>query len=269
MLAIAATIGALFDTPVAAALIFTGMAAALPGAGALWDKLFLPLVAAGAGSITMTLLGAPPMDFGTPAYPGPHPLDLLTGTIIACASVLIAMIAVIALPPIHKLFHSLRNPVLYATLGGLVLGLLGALGGRITLFKGLEQAGQLIHNADAYGFGALLAIALIKIAALVIGASAGFRGGRIFPAVFIGVALGLAAHALVPSIPIALAVGCGAMGTTLAIARDGWVAIFIGFVASGSLALLPLLCLISLPAWLLVSRAPQMIVNEPEPVSPK
>ncbi len=58
-IAAAATVGALFGTPVAAALIFTGVMAAAPGGGALWDKLFLPLVAAGAGSITMKLLGAP------------------------------------------------------------------------------------------------------------------------------------------------------------------------------------------------------------------
>ena len=50
LLAGAATIGALFGTPVAAALLFTGLVAALKTGGALWDRLFLPLVAAGAGA---------------------------------------------------------------------------------------------------------------------------------------------------------------------------------------------------------------------------
>lgn len=263
MIAAAGTIGALFDTPVAAALIFTGMAAGIPGEGALFDKLFLPLVAAGAGAITMTMLGAQALAFDVPAYTGPKPIDLLSGTIIACLAVLLGLAAAVALPVVHKIFHSMRNPLIYTTIGGVVLGLLGALGGRITLFKGLEQTDELLASYTQYGFWALLSFAVIKVVALVISASAGFRGGRIFPAVFIGAAFGLAAHALVPAIPVGLAVGCGAFGTTLAIARDGWVALFIGVITSGSLTVLPLLCIIVLPAWLMVRRAPLMLVTNP------
>jgi hypothetical protein len=43
--------------------------------------------------------------------------------------------------------------------------------------------------------GDFLLIALVKLAALVIAAASGFRGGRIFPAVFVGVALGFMLHA--------------------------------------------------------------------------
>ena len=56
VLATAATIGALFGTPVAAALILTGMVAMAKGAGSLWDRLFLPLVAAAVAAVTMTLI---------------------------------------------------------------------------------------------------------------------------------------------------------------------------------------------------------------------
>ncbi|GAA3610264.1 ion channel protein [Microlunatus ginsengisoli] len=263
MLAAAGTIGALFDTPVAAALIFTGMAASIPGPGALFDKLFLPLVSAGAGAITMTLLGQESMAFPVPPYPQAHAIDLLTGTIIAAVAVLLGLAAAVALPRVHTLFHRMRNPLIYTTIGGLVLGLLGAIGGRITLFKGLSQTDQLLTNYAQYGFWTLLSFALIKVVALVISASAGFRGGRIFPAVFIGAALGLAAHALVPSIPVGLAVGCGAFGATLAIARDGWVALFIGVITSGGMTILPILCIVILPTWLMVSRAPLMLVTHP------
>jgi H+/Cl- antiporter ClcA len=110
-IAAAATVGALFGTPVAAALIFTGVMAAAPGGGALWDKLFLPLVAAGAGSITMKLLGASTLEFSLPAYGTPRAIDLLTGAVIASACLLIAMLAVLALPPAHRFFHRLRNPL--------------------------------------------------------------------------------------------------------------------------------------------------------------
>ncbi|HWM17580.1 MAG TPA: chloride channel protein, partial [Microbacterium sp.] len=60
LLAASATIGALFGTPVAAALVFTGIVAAVKAGGSLWDRLFLPLASAGAASVTMHLLGAPP-----------------------------------------------------------------------------------------------------------------------------------------------------------------------------------------------------------------
>jgi H+/Cl- antiporter ClcA len=177
--------------------------------------------------------------------------------------VLLGLVAAVALPPVHKIFHSIRNPLIYTTIGGVLLGLLGALGGRITLFKGLTQTGELLSTYGQYGVWTLVSFALIKVVALVISAAAGFRGGRIFPAVFIGAALGAAAHTLVPSVPLGLAVGCAAFGTTLAIARDGWVALFIGVVTSGSLVIFPLLCIIILPTWLMVSRAPLMLVTHP------
>jgi H+/Cl- antiporter ClcA len=225
--------------------------------------LFLPLVSAGVGAITMTLLGQESMSFSVPPYTGPDAIDLLSGTVIACLAVALGLAAAVALPRVHTVFHRMRNPLIYTTIGGLLLGLLGALGGRITLFKGLDQTGQLLATYSQYGFWTLLSFAVIKVVALIISAASGFRGGRIFPAVFIGAAFGLAAHTLVPSIPVGLAVGCGAFGATLAIARDGWVALFIGVVTSGSLTIFPLLCIIILPAWLMVSRAPLMLVEHP------
>jgi H+/Cl- antiporter ClcA len=262
-LAVAATIGALFGTPVAAALLFTGMVAATPGGGALWDKLFLPLVAAGAGSVTMRLLGAPSLSFSLPAYGTPHAIDLLTGALITCGSLLVAMLAVVALPPTYAFFHRLRNPLVYVTLGGIVLGILGAIGGELTLFKGLTQTGELLADVDGWTAGTLVLVIAIKLAALVVSAASGFRGGRIFPAVFLGAALGLLAHDLLPSVPVALAVASGVLGVTLAVARDGWVALFIAVMITGDIGVLPVLCIVMLPAWLLVSRAPLMVVEDP------
>ena len=66
LLAGASTVGALFGTPVAAALLFTGILAALRSGGSLWDRLFLPVAAAGAAATTMHLLGAPPFAFDLP-----------------------------------------------------------------------------------------------------------------------------------------------------------------------------------------------------------
>ena len=72
----------------------------------------------------------------------------------------------------------------------------------------LEQTGELLADVDGWGSGTLVLVVGIKLAALVIAAASGFRGGRIFPAVFIGVGLGLLAHNLLPSVPVSLAVAC-------------------------------------------------------------
>jgi H+/Cl- antiporter ClcA len=256
LMAGAGTIGALFGSPVAAALLFTGILAAVRGGGALWDKLFLPLASASSAALTMHLLGAPPLEFQIPLE-DVEPIDLLWGVLIAIAAVIVGLAATFAFPWVHRAFHALRQPVLIATAGGLVLGLLGMIGGPITLFKGLDEMGELLENPDDYDAGALALIVVVKSVALLVAASAAFRGGRVFPAAFMGVAFGMLGHALFPDIPLALAVACGLIGILLVVTRDGWLALFLAVAVSGDISLLPWLCAIVLPAWLLVSRAPE------------
>jgi H+/Cl- antiporter ClcA len=256
LMAASGTIGALFDTPVAAALLLTGALAAVRGGGSLWDKLFLPLASAAAGATTMHLLGTPPMSFDVPAS-AVEPVDVLVAVLVACGAVAIGMLGLYAFPLVHRAFHALRNPILIATLGGFVLGLLGLLGGPITLFKGLDQIEQLLSDPDGYPAGELALIVAVKLVALVVAASAAFRGGRVFPATFIGVAIGMLAHALVPSLPLGLAIASALIGMLLVVARDGWLALFLAAGVSGDIGLMPWLCVIILPAWLLVSRAPE------------
>ncbi|WP_394553503.1 ion channel protein [Agromyces sp. MMS24-JH15] len=261
MLASAATIGALFGTPVAAALVLTGMVAAIKMGGALWDKLFLPLVAAGTGALTMHLLGAPTIAFTLPSMGTIEPIDVLTGTLVAAVGAGVGILAAWLLPMVHRAFHALRHPILFTTLGGAVLGVLGMIGGPLTLFKGLDQTGELLSDPDAYPPEQLALFLVVKVAALLVAASAGFRGGRIFPAVFIAVSLGLLAAALVPGMPMSLAVATATLGVILAATRDGWIAIFLAVALVGDVVVLPLLCVLVLPTWLLVTKAPELVVK--------
>ena len=73
----------------------------------------------------------------------------------------------------------------------------------------------------------------------------------------------LPGHALIPGLPLAMAVAAGVMGVVLAVSRDGWFAIFGGVLIAGDIATLPLLCVAILPAWLVVTRAPHMLVRLP------
>ncbi|WP_345800847.1 ion channel protein [Microbacterium sp. AZCO] len=264
MLAVSGTIGALFGTPVAAALIFTGTVGALALPGSLWDKLFLPLAAAGAGAVTMLLLGGESISFTLEPMGAIQPIYLLQGFLIAAVSAILGIVAAFLFPYLHKAFHALRNPIIFTTIGGMILGVLGIIGGPITLFKGLEQTAELLEHPEDYSASQLALFTGVKIVALLIAASAGFRGGRIFPAVFVGTAFGLLAFALFPGIPISLAVACGVMGITLAATKDGWIGIFVGIALCGDITVLPLLCLIILPVWLIVTKAPELTVHPPE-----
>lgn len=264
----AGTVGALFGTPVAAVLILTESMVSAPrpptrtASGervpTLWDQLFAPLIAAGAGGVTSVLLAAPTFHLPLPAFGTPHWPDVIAALVISSAGAALALIAVYAFPHVHRVFHLLPHPVLALTLGGLVLGLLGALGGKLTLFKGLEEIGVLASDPGAYSAGSLLLMTVVKLAAVLVACGSGFRGGRIFPSVFAGVALGLAANALVPAVHPAVGVTCAVLGVLLAVTRQGWVSLFTAAILAPDPGLLPLLCVALLPAWLLVSGRPQM-----------
>lgn len=272
-LAVAATVGALFATPVAAALLLTEMMSGTEQQP-LWSKLFAPLAAAGVGAVTMIALDQPSFAVDLPPYRSPEAIDLLTGSLIAIAAILLTLGAIYLFRLTHRLFHSISNVVIMTTVGGLVLGVLGAIGGTLTLFKGLDQVQQLAATVDDYSSQRLLVFTLIKLVAMVIAATAGFRGGRIFPSVFVGAALGLFVNSVWDGVPAALAVGAGVLGVVLAVSKDGWMALFVAAVFAGSVTLLPVLVFVMLPAWLLVAGAPPMQIlpspgappPEPEPV---
>ncbi|MFJ3420635.1 ion channel protein [Streptomyces sp. NPDC086082] len=257
-LAEAATIGALFGTPVAAALLISEALAARETRGALWDNVFAPLAAAAAGAMTTTLVAHPTFDLHLPAFGRPGWGDLLTALVLAPLAAALGMAAVYLFPYVHGAFSRLKHPMLTLPAGGLVLGLLAALGGHLTLFKGLDEVGELAADPEGWSAGQFATMTVVKLAALLVAASCGFRGGRIFPSVFIGVAFGLFAHAVVPAVHPALGVGVGVLGMLLAITRQGWVSLFTAAILVASPAILALLCIASLPAWLLVTGRPQM-----------
>lgn len=263
LLAVAGTVGAIFGTPVAAALILTGSLGAAKGS--LYDRLFAPLVAAGAGALTMRLLGMPSFSIELPPYDRPSGWDLLSGPVIAAVAALVVLAGGMAMPVLHRFFHRLLGAVVALGLAGLLLGVLGAIGGRVTLFKGLEEMKQLASDAPGMSTGELVLVSVVKVIALIVAAAAGFRGGRIFPAVFVGVGVGLTAHAVVPEVPLVVAVAAAILGTVLMVARDGWLALFMATTAVNEVRVLPLLCLVILPLWLVVRSSPELLVPPPRP----
>ena len=247
ILASAGTIGALFGTPVAAALIFSQTLNSSDDTP-LWDRLFAPLMAAAAGSLTTSLFFHPHFSLPIAHYTQMRLSDIFSGAVVAAIAIAAGMVAVWCLPRLHTLVHRLKNPVLILGIGGFMLGILGVLGGPLTLFKGLDEMQQLAFS-QTLGATDYFMLAIVKLGALVIAAACGFRGGRIFPAVFVGVALGLMLHAHVEAVPAAITVSCAILS------------LFMAAVVVPDTTLLPLLCIVMLPAWLLLAGKPMMAVN--------
>lgn len=266
ILASAGTIGALFGTPVAAALIFSQT---LNGSSEvpLWDRLFAPLMAAAAGALTTGLFFHPHFSLPIAHYGKMEMTDILSGAIVAAIAIAAGMVAVWCLPRLHAMMHQMKNPVLVLGIGGFILGILGVMGGPVSLFKGLDEMQQMVAN-QAFSTSDYFLLAVIKLAALVVAAASGFRGGRIFPAVFVGVALGLMLHEHVPAVPAAITVSCAILGIVLVVTRDGWLSLFMAAVVVPNTTLLPLLCIVMLPAWLLLAGKSMMMVNRPKQQPP-
>ncbi|OAT30622.1 chloride channel protein [Buttiauxella brennerae ATCC 51605] len=263
ILAAAGTIGALFGTPVAAALVFSQT---LNGSNdvPLWDRLFAPLMAAAAGALTTDIFFHP--DFSIPAlqYPEMRLVDIFSGAVVAAIAIALGMVAVWCLPRAHRLIHQLKHPVLILGVGGFLLGVLGLIGGEVTLFKGLDEMRQL-STSQNYSVATLLMFAVVKLAALVIASACGFRGGRIFPVVFVAVALGMMLHQHVEAVPAAITMSCAILGLVLVVTRDGWLSLFMALAVVPDIKLLPLLCIVMLPAWLLLAGKPVMMVDKAKP----
>ncbi|WP_082110178.1 ion channel protein [Demequina phytophila] len=260
MISTAAMLGAMLGTPVAAALVLTSV---LGGSapGQLWDKLFAPLVAAGTGAAVYHLLGGASWDMGLPDY-SVQWIDLLSASIIGVIGAALGAGAAALFAPAHRMFRRLGHPMLYVTAGGVLLAVLVLIGGQITTGKGADQTAEILATWQDYSIAGLALIVVVKLFAIVVSGAAGFRGGRIFPAMFTGVALGVFSHALVPAVPLTLAVAAGVVGVVFAVGRDGWLALFGGVLISGSITVLPVLCIAVLPMWLVLTRAPHMLVHE-------
>ncbi|MTD77143.1 ion channel protein, partial [Escherichia coli] len=79
---------------------------------------------------------------------------------------------------------------------------------------------------QAFGTSDYFLLAVMKLAALVIGAASGFRGGRFFQAVFVGVALRLRLQEHVPAVPAAITVSSTIHVIVLLVTTDGWLSLF-------------------------------------------
>ncbi len=111
-----------------------------------------------------------------------------------------------------------KHVVLRGLLGGLSLGILGALL-PLTLFSGEAQTSVLVAQAAQIGFVMLCVLAGAKLFMTSLLLASGWKGGYIFPIMFAGVALGMAANLLFPHLQVAVAVSATLAGVLVASLR--------------------------------------------------
>ncbi|QCQ94075.1 ion channel protein [Rhodococcus sp. SGAir0479] len=268
-LATAATIGVQFGTPVAAPLAYLELTGRRVR-GSLWEAVTAPLVAAGAGAVTMALLRRPILQLDLTPTPPPAPTasGVLGGVAIATATAVVVLAAVYAYRVLHAAFHRISNPVVMTGLGGALLGVLGVVGGRESMFKDVATARTLVAAAPDLSVSELALTGLCSLAAFTLAAASGFRGGRVIASAVVGVTAGLLGHAVAPVVPVSLAIACGVLGAVVVAVRSCWLGLFVPVAMVGSIAVLPVLCLAVLPVWLLVVRRPTMTIR-PAPPEPE
>jgi H+/Cl- antiporter ClcA len=253
-LGVAGLLGAMFGAPVGATFAFIEL---MPLSGKeLYDKLVPLFVAATSGALTITLVATRPQFFAS----FPDPRDFIVVDVASAAGIgIVGAFVGLGIGWCFRNLHvpSQRIPLLIRlVLGGLLLGIIAVIAGDLVLFSGQRELDPLIAEADLLSDGDISLLFVGKVLSLVIAVLAGFRGGKIFPAVFVGMSLGVLIHALVPGIPLVLACGAATVGIVVALIRV-WlltlllVAMIVGFAS------LPLLGVALIAAHLIVANAPE------------
>jgi len=195
-LSVAAALGGLFATPLAASASLD-----LDGEGAVargrLQRLAPSIVAALAGLLVVRHLipesAFHPFEASPSDVPAGIGTGLLAAGVVSIAAALLIRVTIELIAPARALVvgRVSGGPIAHGLLGGIALGIVGAIT-PLELFSGHHETQQLIDEAGSRGSGSLLALALVKVLLLVVLLACGYFGGQIFPMGFAGGALALA-----------------------------------------------------------------------------
>ena len=179
--------------------------------------LFPSLVASAVATVVFVLLSGAFFDtlYKFPDYV-PRLADLLYAAPLGLIGGLVGAAFMLSLSRLQRLLQPMKaHVVLRGLLGGLAMGLIGALL-PLTLFSGEEQTLDLITHAAEIGVVMLLVLGLAKLLTTSLLLATGWKGGYIFPIMFASVALGLAVNLVFPGIPVAVTVAATMAGALVA-----------------------------------------------------
>ena len=130
--------------------------------------------------------------------------DFSYAVVFAVVGAFIGWIFIYCTKGFKKLFDRKPLPIYIKTLiGGILLGII-AFYLPVTRYFGHHMINELL--AADYTTGLLLAILALKILAISITVTSGWRGGFIIPLFFVGATLGLIIHKLLPGVNLSLAI---------------------------------------------------------------
>ena len=179
--------------------------------------LFPSLLASAVATVVFVLLSGHFFEtlYKFPAY-APRLVDLFYAAPLGLIGGLVGALFMLSLGRLQRLLQPMKaHVVLRGLLGGLAMGLIGALL-PLTLFSGEEQTADLITHAAEIGVVMLIVLGLAKLFATSLLLVTGWKGGYIFPIMFASVALGLAVNLVFPGIPVAVTVAATMAGALVA-----------------------------------------------------
>jgi len=212
-----ALLAAMFQHPISGAVVLLEVLPATAGVPAI--MVILPTLTSSAFAVlVLQVMTAHPLarlPFEYHVFRPIHPVWAVVVGVVAGAAGLMIDRSMVAMRRVTKRLDA-RHIVLTTTVGGLVLGILYAVGGEQTRLPGFPELVRLM--ADEPDAGTVLVVVLVKILASAWCLAVGYRGGKIFPVAVVGGAVGLLLHELIPSLPVVVAVSvgiCAAMVTAL------------------------------------------------------
>lgn len=179
--------------------------------------LFPSLLSSAVATVVFVLLSGTFFNtlYKFPAYT-PALVDLLYAVPLGLIGGAVGLLFMFSLKRLQQLLRPMKaHVVLRGLLGGLALGLIGALLPLI-LFSGEEGTLDLITHAAEIGVVMLLVLGLAKLLTTSLLLATGWKGGYIFPIMFASVALGLAVNLIFPGIPVAVTVAATMAGALVA-----------------------------------------------------
>ena len=211
-------LAAFITSPFSGALL--GLESAQGGPGGLQTYfwvLFPSLLSSAVATVVFVLLSGTFFEtlYKFPAY-APRLADLVYAAPLGLIGGVVGALFMASLRRLQRLLQPMKaHVVLRGLLGGLAMGLIGALL-PLTLFSGEEQTADLITHAAELGVVMLIVLAIAKLFATSLLLATGWKGGYIFPIMFASVALGLAVNLVLPGIPVAVAVAATMAGALVA-----------------------------------------------------
>jgi len=172
-------------------------------------KAFLPALVASCASylvfVLITHLNLGPT-WNFPAYTNPKITDIFYAVLYSFAGAATGWFFIFLVKKFKQLFGSLRVAIYFKlTIGGFLLGLI-AYYIPLTRFFGHDQLTQVLSGSFTVQF--LCALLLLKLVAIAVTVTSGWRGGFIIPLLFAGTVLGLIIYKIFPGQNLTLITVC-------------------------------------------------------------